>query len=245
MRLGVLGVGALAGYLIRGAEGVEFLLSPRSAVRVARLGHPVAGSNQQLVSDCDEVLVCLPAASGLTVLWGLKFRAGQSVCSAMAGVSLADVRDAVAPASACLAMMPGYANAYGVGPSLLYPPDPFWAGFLGRVGPVHQIDDARAYDVAQVFGAMSGASMFLMRHLAEWYQAQGLEAGLARRLVAETLRGNAEVLLQSGESLDLIAAGVTTPGGITEQMVGALRDKGALAAWDAALDAVLKRMTGR
>ncbi len=245
MRVGVLGVGSLAEYLIRGAQGVEFVLSPRSASRVARLGCDVVGSNQELLNECDEVLVCLPAATGLEVLRGLNFRVGQSVCSAMAGVSLEALREAVAPASGFCAMMPGYANAYGIGPSLLYPPDRFWAGFLGRVGPVHEFDEADAFEVAAVFGAMSGATVFLMRHLAQWYQAQGLEAGLARRLVAETFRGNAEVLLRSEEGLDAIAKGVTTPGGITEQLVSVLRDRGAWDAWDEAMDGVLKRMTQR
>ncbi len=245
MRVGVLGVGSLAEYLIRGAQGVEFVLSPRSASRVARLGCDVVGSNQELLNECDEVLVCLPAATGLEVLRGLNFRVGQSVCSAMAGVSLEALREAVAPASGFCAMMPGYANAYGIGPSLLYPPDRFWAGFLGRVGPVHEFDEADAFEVAAVFGAMSGATVFLMRHLAQWYQAHGLQAGLARRLVAETFRGNAEVLLRTEEGLDAIAKGVTTPGGITEQLVSVLRDRGAWDAWDEAMDGVLKRMTQR
>lgn len=245
MRIGVLGVGALAEYLIRGAEGVEFVLSPRSAERVARLGQLVVGSNQELVNECDEVLVCLPAATGLTVLWGLKFRAGQSVCSAMAGVSLEDVQDAVTPARACVAMMPGHANAYGLGPSILYPADGFWSGFLGRVGPVHGFDGAEGFEVAAVFGAMSGATVMLMRHLAGWFAARGLEPGLARQLVAETLRGNAEVLLRAPEGLDDIVRGVATPGGITEQLVGVLEADGGLAAWDKGMDGVLRRMTGR
>jgi pyrroline-5-carboxylate reductase len=245
VRIGVLGVGSLAEYLIRGAEGVEFVLSPRSAERVARLGLPVAGSNQELLDECDAVLICLPASSGLGVLRGLRFRAGQTVCSAMAGVGLEALAEAVAPARACLAMMPGYANAYGMGPSILYPDDGFWSGFLARVGPVHGFDAAEDFEVAAVFGAMSGASVFLMRHLASWYAGKGLEPGLARRLVAETLRGNAEVLLRSQEDLAEIVSGVTTPGGITEQLVARLEDRGALTAWDEAMDAVLARMTGR
>jgi pyrroline-5-carboxylate reductase len=142
-------------------------------------------------------------------------------------------------------MMPGYANAYALGPSLLYPADPFWAGFLGRVGPVHEFDTVEAFDVAAVMGAMSGASVFLMRHLADWYVGRGLDPALARRLVAEVLRGNAEVLLRSDEGLDAITAGVTTKGGITEQLVGILRDRGALSAWDEAMDGVFARMVGR
>ena len=245
MRIGILGVGSLAEYLIRGAEGVEFVLSPRSAERVARLGCDVAASNQAVVDVCDAVLVCLPAATGLGVVQGLQFRAGQTVCSAMAGVSLAALRRAVGPAQGYVSMMPGYANAYALGPSLLYPADPFWAGFLGHVGPVHEFDTVEGFEVAAVMGAMSGASVFLMRHLADWYVGRGLEPDLARRLVAEVLRGNAEVLLRSDEGLDAITAGVTTPGGITEQLVGILRDRGALSAWDEAMDGVFARMVGR
>lgn len=245
MRIGILGVGSLAEYLIRGAEGVEFVLSPRSAERVARMGCEVAASNQAVLDACDAVLVCLPAATGLGVVQGLRFRAGQTVCSAMAGVSLAALRRAVGPAQGYVSMMPGYANAYAMGPSLLYPADPFWAGFLGRVGPVHEFDTVEAFDVAAVMGAMSGASVFLMRHLADWFVGRGLEPDLARRLVAEVLRGNAEVLLRSDEGLDVITAGVTTPGGITEQLVGILRDRGAISAWDEAMDGVFARMVGR
>jgi pyrroline-5-carboxylate reductase len=249
MKIGVLGVGSLAEYLIRGAQGAghEFVLSPRSPDRAARLasayGCAVAASNQAVVDACDLVLVCLPAAEGLAILQGLTFRAGQSVCSAMAGANIAALRAAVAPAEGYCSMMPGYANAFSAGPCLLYPGNPTWAAFLQALGPLHEFDSAEAFETAAVFGAMSGASIFLMRHLARWYQAQGLPADTARRLVAETFRGNAEVLLQADAGLDQIAKGVTTPGGITEALVATLDARGALAAWDEAMDKVFKRMS--
>ena len=81
-----------------------------------------------------------------------------------------------------------------------------------------------------------------MRHLAAWYEAEGLDPATARRLVAETLRGNAEVLLQSDEPLDAICKGVTTPGGITEQLLSDLGQDGALESWHRAMTRVLHRM---
>ncbi len=246
MKIGVLGVGHLAEYLVQGAQGVEFVLSPRSGDKAARLAETyrctVAESNQAMVDQCERVLVCLPAATGLAVLAGLQFREGQSVCSAMAGASLADLTAAVAPAKAFCAMMPGFANAFSAGPSLIHPGDAEWEAFLALLGPVHRFADVQAYETAAVFGAMSGASIFLMRHLVRWYERQGLDAGVARALVAETFRGNAEVLLQAEAGLDEIAVGVTTKGGITEQLVGVLDQRGALAAWDEAMDGVLSRM---
>lgn len=248
MKVGILGVGNLAAYLVQGAQrgGHEFVLSPRGAAKAAdlaqRFGCAVAASNQALVDACDHVLVCLPAAEGLAVLRGLRFRAGQSVCSAMAGAALDELRAAVAPAGAIQSMMPGYANAFSAGPTFLYPANPDWAQFFASCGPVHEMPDARSFETAAVFGAMSGASVFLMRQLAAWYEAEGLDAATARRLVAETLRGNAEVLLQSAEPLDAICKGVTTPGGITEQLLCDLNRDGALASWHGAMTRVLHRM---
>ena len=138
MKIGILGVGHLAGYLMQGAQGVTFVLSPGSGDKAARLaathGCAVAASNQALVDQCEMVLVCLPAATGLAVLEGLRFRAGQSVCSAMAGAAHPALAAAVAPARAFCTMMPGFANAYAVGPSLLYPDDAAWQAFLARLG---------------------------------------------------------------------------------------------------------------
>lgn len=244
MRIGILGVGSLAEYLVRGAPDVAFLLSPRSADRAARLGWPIAASNQEVVSDCDYLLVCLPAGTGLKVLQSLRFRPGQTVLSAMAGVSQPALAQAVFPAKAHVTMMPGYANQYGVGPSILYPPDPMWSDFLSRLGPVHQMKSQEEFDLAAVFGAMSGASFVFLQTLADWFSARGLDPDLSRRLVAETLRGNAEVLLQSQSTLEDVVKGVATPGGITEQLVAGLDGKGALQAWQDGMDAVFKRMRG-
>lgn len=249
MKIGVLGVGNLASYLVQGAQkaGHEFLLSPRGVhntpVLAERFRCEVAVSNQALVDESEYVLVCLPANEGMGILRSLTFRADQTVCSAMAAAAtLDDIRESVAPAKATLAMMPGYANAFSAGPTFLSPPNPVWASFFSACGPVHEISDDREFQTAAVFGAMSGASVFLMRRLVAWYEAEGLSPTLARQLVAETFRGNAEVLLQSAEPLDAICKGVTTPGGITEQLVSNLIRDGALDSWHHAMTRVLHRM---
>lgn len=250
MRIGILGTGHLAEFLIRGAagKGYEFTVSPRSAARAAGLaashGVAVADSNQAVVDGCDLILVCLPAAEGVGILRGLRFRAGQSVLSAMAGARLAAVAGAVAPADAACAMMPGLANAHGLGPCLLHPARGEWEGFLAALGPLHVFDDEGEFVTATAFGAMSGAVFFWMDALINWYVAQGLEAGTARQLVAETVRGNAEVLLRETGSLAEIRTGIATPGGITEALVRVLEERGALAAWGAGMDVVLGRVRG-
>lgn len=248
--IGIMGIGELAGLLMRGLAGspCRFILSPRNAANAARLardfGAAVAASNQDVVDRADAVLVCLPAATGAEELARLRFRSGQPVLSAMAGTGLARLAAAIGPATGAIAMMPGYANAFGLGPCLLYPRDAFWADFLAPLGPVLPFDDEATYTAAATFGAFSGATMTFMAQAIRWFEAQGLDPDTARGLVAGTLRGNAEVLLREPASLEEIVAGVTTPGGITQQLLDILNRRGALAAWAEAMDAVHARLKG-
>lgn len=246
--VGILGTGGLARMMLRGLQGApyDFVLSPRGAATAAELagafGATVAADNQAVVDRAEAVFVCLPAAGGAAELTRLSFRPGQPVLSAMAGTGLARLQGAIGPARAAIAMMPGYANALGAGPSILFPGDGFWSDFLGHVGPVHVMPDEATYTAAAAFGALSGASFWWMARLAGWFEAKGLEPALARALVAGTLRGNAEVLLREPRPAAEIAASVTTPGGVTLQLLGDLDGRGALDAWAAGLDAILARL---
>lgn len=246
--IGILGVGELAGFIVSGAAqaGYSFLLSPRNAKvaesLAARFGAEVAISNQDLVDRADRVIVCLPAKTGSEVLAGLRFRPGQAVLSAMAGARQAVLQNIVAPARLCCTMMPGHANALGIGPCLLYPGTPHWHDFLAKLGPVHSFDQADQFETACVFGAFSGASFGFISAIINWFVDQGLEAQTARQLIAETLSGNAEVVRRVDAPLPEILAGVATPGGISELCLGVLQNGHAIEQWGDALDAVLARL---
>ncbi|HLQ18292.1 MAG TPA: pyrroline-5-carboxylate reductase dimerization domain-containing protein [Tabrizicola sp.] len=248
--IGILGTGGLAALMVRGVQGAGYrlILSPRNAEVSARLaaehGCEVGVSNQAVVDAADGVFVSLPAATGAEELSGLAFRAGQPVLSAMAGTGLARLQSVIGPARASVSMMPGYANALGVGPSILCPDDDFWRPFLAATGPVHSFADEADFTKAATFGAFSGASFAWMAQVIAWYEAQGLSHDTARALVAATLRGNAQVLLSEDRPLAEIAREVITPGGISELLASTLGQRDALAAWDEGLKKVLRRIGG-
>jgi pyrroline-5-carboxylate reductase len=248
--IGILGTGHLAGLMVRGlaGSGYRLVLSPRNAEVSARLardhGCEVATSNQALVDAVDGVFVCLPAATGGKELSRIAFRPDQPVLSAMAGTGLAKLQAAVGPGRAAVTMMPGYANAFGVGPSILCPDDAFWHPFLAATGPVITFDDEDQFTIAATFGAFSGASFGWMAHIIRWFEARGLPPGTARVLIAATLRGNAEVLLRENRPLGDIARSVVTKGGISAMVLESLSDGGGLTAWDDGLTAVLHRIRG-
>ncbi len=248
--IGILGTGGLAALMVRGVQGAGYrlVLSPRNAEVAARLaadhGCEVAASNQAVVDAADGVFVSLPAATGADELARLTFRPGQPVLSAMAGTGLAKLQSVIGPARPAVSMMPGYANALGVGPSILHPDDAFWRPFLAATGPVQAFADDASFTIAATFGAFSGASFAFMAQAIAWYEAQGLPPATARALVAATLRGNAEVLLSEDRTLPEIAREVITPGGISELLVATLTERGTLTAWDEALTRVLRRIGG-
>lgn len=248
--IGILGTGHLAELMVRGLEGSGYrlVLSPRNASVAARLsaehGCVVGVSNQAVVDAAEGIFVCLPAATGVEELAGLRFRPGQPVLSAMAGTGLAALQGVIGAGRAAVTMMPGYANALGVGPSILCPDDGFWRPFLTATGPVISFDDEAQFTVAAVFGGFSGATFGWMAHISAWFEARGLPPDTARMLVAATLRGNAEVVLREDRGLDEIARSVVTPGGISEQVLKSLFTDGGMAGWDEGLDAVLRRISG-
>lgn len=247
--IGILGVGGLAGLMLRGLRDApyRFILSPRGAEASARLaadfGCEVGKNNQDVVDRADAIFVSLPAATGAEALSGLTFRPGQPVLSAMAGTGLKRLAEVIGPARAAIGMMPGYANAYRMGPSILFPGDGFWEEFLSHVGPVHVLESEDQFTAAASFGALSGATVWWMGHLTDWFAARGLPPEVARALVAGTLKGNAEVILREDRPMAEIAKGVTTPGGITLHLLDILNGKGALDAWHEGLDSIFDRLS--
>jgi pyrroline-5-carboxylate reductase len=126
--LGFIGTGHLASFFVEGLSrvdaGYDIMVSPRNAARASDLAHRFGvaiAENQQIADRCDLVVASVLPKDAANVLGGLRFRVGQTVLSVMAGVSLSELRDLVAPAQAVVAMMPGLANAFNAGPSAMYP----------------------------------------------------------------------------------------------------------------------------
>ncbi len=254
--VGIIGTGRLAGYIVEGARGgatrngrdFDFLLSPRNAEKAAdlaaRFGARLAADNQAVVDGADLVLLAVRPPQAEEGLKALRFRAGQIVISAIAGVTHAAVAKLVAPARVVCVMLPGRANAEGIGLSILYPKQPEAEAFLARLGPVHGFDDWPSFEVASVVGGLSGCSFHFLKHMISWFTARGLDARTAALIVAETLRGNAGVVQEHPEELDAIIAGIQTPGGVTQCGAELLAARGGLDDWNAALDAMQRHMWG-
>ena len=252
-RIGVLGAGHLAGYLLegfhrRGAGGrvrVSDCAAGRAGQLAARWGAQAAESNQNLVDAADLVILAVRPADALPACRELAFRAGQVVASAAAGVTLAQLGPAVAPARA-VRVMPISSAALNGSPTLVYPGHPAVAEGFALLGQVHVLADEAGFTAASVIAAFYGWVFALADETVAWTGRQGVPPEIARPLVLETLRSAADMgLAKAGEPLGEMLERLATPGGITGFGLAEIRRRGGLEAWTLALEAVLGRLAGR
>lgn len=248
-KLGFIGTGHLASFFVEGlaraGADYEITVSPRNLSKAAalrlRFGVAIA-QNQEIADRCDLIVVSVLPSQAEEVLAPISFRQGQTVLSTMSGIGLGTMQRLATPAEAAISMMPGLANSHNVGPSVLHPDNAKARALLEKLGPVHAYDEEQAFMSASVMGALSGLANLMMCDAIRWFEGSGLDASDARRLVAGIFKGNAETLLETPLSLDDIATGVVTPGGITEQGRKVLDKGGSLAE---ALDNVFARVSRR
>lgn len=249
-RLGILGVGHLASYLVPGWARAEarpsFHLSPRNAEVAARLardyGCHIAADNAALVHDCDVVVLATRPGHAVAAVQGLPWRAEQTVISVVAGLEIAELAPAVAPAR-LVRTMPITSAAVAESPTLLFPEDPVARALFEPLGPVLVLPDEAAFTAASVIAALYGWVYALIGEAASWTEAAGLAPELSRQLVAQTFKGAAAMTLERPEEpLSEIVAGLATPGSITKLGLDHLRDAGVLREWQAACDLVLRRL---
>jgi len=248
--VGFIGVGHLATHLVeglaRGARAPAILLSPRGAEAAARLaerfGATVAADNQAVADACALVILATPPGAAVAAARAVRWRAEQVLVSVCAGVPLAPLAEAVRPARAVRAM-PITAAAQGESPTPIFPRDPAVEALFARLGPVHPLDGEDAFDAAATIATYYGWVFAVIDEATRWVEDAGLPAETARLLVAETTRAAAGMLAQRpDESAAALAETIAKPGSFTGHGLDHLRERGAIDAFRAALEAVHARL---
>ena len=249
-RVGILGVGHLAEYLVpgllRGMEASRLVLSPRnsrkSAALAERYGVAVALGNGALVEACDLVLLATRRNQAVDAVSGLPWREDQVLVSVCAGVGLAELAPIAGKAGLARAM-PIAAAALGESPTCLFPDLAMARAVLTPLGPLLAMPDEATFETACVSAAFYGWVHALIGETTDWAEAAGVPAPLARELIAQTARGAAAmVCAHPDRPIEAMTRELCTPGGITQAGLDLLRGREAFAAWREACDAALARM---
>ncbi len=249
VRVGIVGVGHLAGYLVEGlrraSPELEIVLSPRNARRSAslavRFGARVAADNQAVADAADVLILSTRPEDAVAAARAIAFRPDHTFVSVAATLPLEALRPAAGPASLVRAL-PISCAAINISPTLLYPHDPRAYALFDLLGHVYVLPSESCFASASAISAFYGWIYALLDDTVAWTVQAGVPPQVARSLVLETVRGAAEMALaRPDQDLAAMLDALATPGGITERGLALLRRHHALAAWTEALDAVLKR----
>jgi pyrroline-5-carboxylate reductase len=248
MQIGLIGAGNMARALARGwGEPVLCSDSGSGSGRAKALAEELGGealSNVEVSDRADLVVLCHKPAQLNTVASEIAERV-QAVASVLGGTKIADLQRAY-PGVPVFSLMPNtpvevrrgitlYAAAPDVDPRL----EAEVVALFEQVGMVIRLDERAMEPAAAVTSVGPAYQALLAEAQVDAAVRHGLKAGLAGRLVAETMAGSAALLADRGFDTLTVRREVTSPGGSTARGLEALERGGLRAAFQAAIDAVV------
>ncbi len=253
VRLGIIGVGHFAGFLVEGFRNkypdLEITLSPRGAEMSKLLAQKfdctVAKDNQNVVDQSDIIIISVRPDLFEDVTGKINFKEDQITISVASGIMLEDIKKAVAPSKGVRALAISSA-AINKSPVYLYPNVPDIKDFLAALGTVHVMENEEQFTAAAAYTALYGWGFKLLDEAANWGAENGLEKEQALTLMREVIGGVADMAERDADiPMDKLVEGLATKGGITELGLSVLNDHDGFEAWHHALDEVHKRLKGK
>lgn len=241
MKIGVLGVGALAEALISGVQAsnapFEWYLSPRSAERVARLKHldgvHVADDNATVLNSCQTVLVGVRPQHLDDLTQSLQLTPKHHVISLVAGVDLSTLERAFYPAGVTR-MMASIAVAYPGSSVFLYPQDSRLAkAFLEAGYGVQTFVTEPQFEASMLSVCVNAWWLQQVQALAETFASQtGMSVAEATQLLARAQQ-EASLLLQHRQEVSAaaLAGEIGSPGTFTARGLDYLKTNKAEQPW--------------
>ena len=252
--IGVIGTGDFASYLIaalrNGGYAGRIVLSPHSREKAERLrrerGCEIAADNSDLLAKADWMLIAIRPEQLDKTMAGLAFRPSQTVLSAVAGVTVDDLRNRLPDVSDIVRIMPSsYIETMPDGLIPMFPPVDEVRQVLSHAGTVMAFETEEQFDLATVAACMSGWLYRAAGALAEWFEGKGMSQEDARLLSTGNIMGAmAHARATPQTSLEDISDGIATDGTYTKIGLDSLRDKNFMEPWQRALDEVFAKLNG-
>lgn len=219
MNIGIIGLGTIATAVVHGmaADGHVIRTSERSAENARLLSerydtvHPM--DNQAVIDQSDVICLGLMPQTAQELLPRLRFRAGQIVISFMASLSLEQIQELVAPASAPTIMIPFPAIAHGGSVIPVLGASDVVRSLFGARNEVIEIKNTQEMDALLCAQAVLSPAAQLVETAARWLEENGLEAARGEPFLRMLI---ASGLTQSGAS-ELLRS-LSTPGGFNETL---------------------------
>jgi pyrroline-5-carboxylate reductase len=238
MKVGIIGCGTLGRAIASGLlqhEGVrEILVTTRRGVPIASLPDlAMATDNVQLVERCDVVLLCVKPFQLEAVAREIapSLRPGHLVISTAASVTSAQVHDWIDGHAPIVRVMPNMPCRVGYGMTVLSRGIDATEAHISLVqslfdmlGRTVAIDESLMDAATAISGCGPAYAYLIIEALSDAGVKLGISYDVARLLVAQTMLGSAQMVLESGAHPALLKNEVTTPAGCTVDGLMELED---------------------
>ena len=259
-KIGFIGAGQMATALARGfvAAGLveaENLMAadPAEAARVQfseATGGGSSAENTKVIEQSDIIFLAVKPHLLDTVAAELagKIDSTKLVVSVAAGVRLKTLAKMLGSDVRLVRVMPNTPCLVGQGACAYCPGDKanqddqqLVGSLLSAVGVAYQVEERLLDAVTGLSGSGPAFVFCIIEALSDGGVRMGLPRNIATALAAQTVRGAAEMVLQTGEHTGVLKDKVTSRGGTTIAGVQALEDGGLRAALMSAVEAAANR----
>lgn len=250
--IGFIGIGNIASAVVEAlvtAPGrtSQILLSPRNTARSATLAGKfasvaIATDNQAVLDGSRTVVLSVRPQAVIEVLRPLRFESRHTIVS-LIPLPLSTLAPLVSPAQRAVRALVLPTCTQRVQAIPYWPETAEIESLLERLGTPLPLRHERELNVLWASTAIISAYYTFLETVGDWAAGHGVARTTAVDYAASMAHALARVALSGGtDRFSLLATEAATPGGLNEQVVGALRAGGACLHVREALDAVLARV---
>jgi pyrroline-5-carboxylate reductase len=212
-------------------------------------GASLAIGNAAVVSQASVIFLAVKPQSMPTVFTGLagKTPPGKLFVSIAAGITLGKLTDGL-KSDRVIRVMPNTpalvgegASAYALGPGATAEDGQLVGQLLGAVGKAYVVDEKLLDAVTGLSGSGPAFVYVMIEALSDGGVRMGLPRDVAAALAAQTVKGAAAMVLETGEHTSVLKDRVASPGGTTIAGLQALEDRGLRGTLIAAVEAATRR----
>jgi len=256
MQLGFIGTGEITSSIVTGLCSFgttlhSIRLSPRNAAVARELsnlfkGISVASSNQEVLDHSETIVIAVRPAAARGVLSELRFGPDHQIISLVSGLSLLSLSRLVPPATRIARAVPLPSTARRLSPTAICPADPAALDLFAELGTVFPVETEREFDAICATTATIASYFAFVERIASWLAQQGIPESRARDYIGRLFFALTTTAVEAPErSFQSFAANHATAGGINEQFLKHLVERGLLTSVSEALDAVLHRINAQ
>ena len=251
MRIGIIGVGKLGTAIVLGLiktnKATEILLSPRSKKNSQSLGNKyehvkVVKDNQTVIDECDWVFLTLPTSIAEEEIRQLTFT-NTSVINCISTLPLSKCQQLIGNIAPVYKAFPLPSIAHCNGPLAYHPHNAEIDNFLVGLGNLFPCEDEDSFLPLATITSLIASHYAFQNTLAGWLTQNDIDSTMARDYL-NNLTGSLTQMAQVQPDSDFseLLQEATTTGGLNEQTLTRLRERGVCKEINASLDEILSRL---